>query len=162
MPHRRATDLSPKVVASIERSSRLAYRLAVGYITAIGFVLCLSAMAYFASPDYVERSPIGRNLSGGFDEVWNGMWLIGGACIMLGTMWPKDFVELVGHALFVAALIPYLVAVHAEVGFPPGWFLALALGVAGLARIVYLLMFGGRTNTLMKGVTLGEGIDEVE
>lgn len=142
-------NISPETARAVEREARRAYRLRESIVAVMGFFGALGGLSFFVDPSSVDQSAIGHNLTGPWDELWSAAWLIGGLLVMAGVLRPARLVELFGWCIFVPAVIPYAVAVIALAGFPPALFPALAVGVGGLARIMYFVLYSPKETRVL-------------
>jgi hypothetical protein len=130
-------DVTPEMATLIEREAMRGVRWRNGVVAVMGLFGVAGGVSFFTDPTSVSSSPIGRNLSGPWDDMWSAAWLLGG-------LRPWQVVELFGWAFYVPAVMAYIVAVVVIAGNPPGLFLALSVALGGAAKIVYLLFYAPR------------------
>lgn len=135
-------NVSPEVAALAERETRRGIRWRNGPVAALGLFGVIGGASFFIDPNSVDLSPIGRNLNSPADDLWSAAWLVGGLMVVVGAMRPWQLLELIGYAIYVPALVAYAVAVIVLTAYtPPAIFLALSVAAAGVAKMVYLMVY---------------------
>jgi hypothetical protein len=127
------------------------YMKARPYETAFAFVFLFSALIYFI-PGLDENASTTAIYTLLKDyhylvPIWNGMWLLGGACTLFGLAFPLSRfyrgpikidgigIELAGVIFATSALVIYMIAIIvATHGITPALSILIALVMAGIYR----------------------------
>lgn len=123
-------------VAIRESDARRAYLEAHVFELSLAIVAMVTAATFFASPDTLEHSAIGRAVHP-FDYAWNGLYIVGGFLIVIGLVRPSHRLELAGLIMFGSAITVAGIALAAlgSAGWPLkvvslGTYIAIATGCA--------------------------------
>lgn len=84
----------------------------------LGAALFMVGLRFFATPEELARTSIGRTLPGGWDEAWSLMYLVGGLLIMAGIATRHPRVEMPGLTLAFTATMANGAAIIAVLGLP--------------------------------------------
>lgn len=146
---RRGTDgIKLDALALATAETRRIHRLIGAGSIMLGVLAVLSAYGFFTS-DTASRSAIHDQLPDLGETLWNAAWGLGGLVIVYGSMRPRPAIELAGHIIFCAALVPYSVAVLVKFGLgSPALFLALTVASFSVARQYFLWRYAGRVTIL--------------
>lgn len=107
----------------------------------LGIAAILGSLVYFAIPEALDKSSIGRGSAHGLDYGWNALYLAAGIFTLLGISIVSPRLELAGMSLFAAALLVNAVTIFAYrgwAGVPQGAIL-LSLAVACVLRATVLV-----------------------
>lgn len=141
MPHHRDPANLHDVHRAGPENEKLAHRLVLArdlIWVFLGLAAVMSCVQFFVDPQSVERSSLGRNLSGSIDDIWNIAWGLGGALIIYGVIARHNRLEIIGQIFFLAGIIPNAIAIVINVGGGPSFWTVLVAGVANVGRLYYL------------------------
>lgn len=104
----------------------------------IGAAVIFSGMQFFLAPESVVKTAIGHQLSSHIDDVWNACFIASGVLLIVGVLSRRSRVEMVGHWLFNAGIVPDALAVLIVAGGGPSFWLTAGLGFGSLGRLYFL------------------------